>query len=86
MVSLHKRAAKQLRDLPEVVRVQVNALMEEIRVTGPVTPQWKNFGRLKGKTDCWHCHVKSGRPTYVVCWEVKKQRRKNRGGLLCRNP
>lgn len=73
MVGLHRRAAKQLRDLPEVVRIQVNALMEEIRVLGPLAPQWKNFGKLKGTENCYHCHVKSGHPTYVVCWEVKNK-------------
>lgn len=73
VVWLSKKAVKQLSKMPEPVRVQVNALVEEMRVNGPMASQWKNFGKLKGQENCFHCHVKSGRPTYVVCWEVKSK-------------
>lgn len=69
-VCFTKRAAKQLRELPEIVQNQVDLLRSEIQVTGPMQPAWRNFGRLKGSPHQYHCHVKSGRPTYVVCWQV----------------
>jgi len=69
-VFFKKKAQKQLNELPEAIREAVQALKREIEVLGPVRPNWKNFGKLKGSQNLYHCHVKSGRPTYVVCWEV----------------
>lgn len=41
--------------------------------TGPSGPhKWTNYGKLKGRTDCYHCHL-SRNHAYVVCWEVRKQ-------------
>ncbi len=69
-VKFTKKAAKQLRELPEFVQNQVDALARQIEVEGPMQPRWKNFGKLKGSYNSYHCHVKSGRPTYIVCWAV----------------
>ncbi len=65
-----KNSAKQIAKLPNHMVVVVRALVAEIELLGPIRYNWKNFGKLKGSSDLYHCHVKSGKPTYVVCWQV----------------
>ncbi len=72
-VRLTNKAAKQLSKLPEEIRIRVGALMTDIRNRGPMVPEWKNFGKLRGLSECYHCHVKAGRPTYVVCWQITQR-------------
>ena len=67
-VQWKKKVEKQLRELPELVLFQFRILIREIQVAGPVRGNWKNYSKLAQSTH--HCHIKSGRPTYVVCWEV----------------
>jgi mRNA-degrading endonuclease RelE of RelBE toxin-antitoxin system len=64
------RAQKQYARLPERIRLIVAALTAELETEGPSQPEWRHFGKLKGRTDCYHCHLKTGRPTYVACWQV----------------
>lgn len=66
-VTYSNKAAKQYNKLPQSVRDSIDLLITEIRMSGPVRGNWKNYGKLTGKQH--HCHVKSGRPTYVVVWE-----------------
>ena len=54
--------------LPEAIQAAVDALAMDIQLNGPVRGNWKNYGKLSATQH--HCHVKKGRPTYVVCWEV----------------
>ena len=67
-VSFKSRAAKQYQALPGKVKDAVDALVKEIKAVGPVRGNWKHYGKLSASQH--HCHVKSGRPTYVACWEV----------------
>ena len=67
VVTYSNKAAKQYNKLPQSVRDSIDLLITEIRISGPVRGNWKNYGKLTGKQH--HCHVKSGRPTYVVVWE-----------------
>ncbi len=69
-VRITKKAEKALGKLPLQVRDVVALLMKDIETHGPVRPDWSHYGALKGEKNKFHCHVKSGRPTYVVCWEV----------------
>lgn len=64
------KAQKQLRKLPSRIQESAYALRAEIELLGPNRVGWKNFGKLKGAYNIYHCHLNSGRPTYVVCWEV----------------
>ena len=41
-------------------------LFAEIRQLGPVRGDWPNYGKLG--SGLHHCHLKKGRPTYVVVW------------------
>lgn len=69
-VTYSNKAAKQYNKLPRSVRDTVDLLVKEICISGPVRVNWRNYSKLRGTTDQHHCHVKSGRPTYVVVWEV----------------
>lgn len=71
-VRLTNKAVKQLRDAPSIVQEQFDLLAKEMETAGPLRHNWRNFGRLKGKGNVllYHCHIKSGRPTYVACWQV----------------
>lgn len=67
-VQWKKKIEKQIGELPKPVQLQFRELVRDIQLAGPVRGNWKNYGKLgPGKH---HCHIKSGRPTYVVCWEV----------------
>lgn len=68
------KAAKQLTKLPESIILITRALVNELEVLGPIRNNWKNFGKLKSFDDTFHCHIKNGRPTYVVCWQVKDKK------------
>lgn len=67
-------ARKQKKKLPETVVAQLANLIWDLEHHGPVQPEWSHFSSLKkGKnvpSNAYHCHIKSGRPTYVVCWQV----------------
>ncbi len=71
-VVLHKKVVKQLEKMPQVIQERFDLLSKELEVAGPLRSNWKNFGRLKTQNNVYqyHCHIKSGHPTYVVCWEV----------------
>jgi mRNA-degrading endonuclease RelE of RelBE toxin-antitoxin system len=67
LVRYSNKATKQYRQLPQSVRDAIDLLVTEIGLNGPVRGNWKNYGKLGSNQH--HCHVKSGRPTYVVVWE-----------------
>jgi mRNA-degrading endonuclease RelE of RelBE toxin-antitoxin system len=67
IVSYSKKAKKQYRGLPPTVQDRLDFLTAEIEQTGPVRGNWKNYGKLTGKQH--HCHIKTGKPTYVAVWE-----------------
>ena|SRR5581483_11043172 len=73
-VGFTKKAEKQLKKLPENIQAAIAALRLDLEAQGPMLPSWKNFGKLRNQGDRYHCHVKSGRPTYVVCWEVMNKK------------
>lgn len=49
-------------------KLNLLALLRDLRF-GPSPTGWKNLGLIKGQ-GYWHCHIKSGRPTYVACWKA----------------
>lgn len=77
-VFITSRALKQKKTLPETVTAQLWRLILEIEKSGPVRKEWPHFSALKkdkGIPDnAYHCHIKSGRPTYVVCWRVENKK------------
>jgi hypothetical protein len=70
-VTITRKCEKGQRDLPKVVRETLAALVEEIKLLGPVRGSWKGYGKLEPKRENkHHCHLKGGQPTYVACWRV----------------
>ena len=62
------KSCKAFKKLQQRIQEQVVLLVNEIRVMGPVRGNWPHFSKLR--RDEYHCHIKRGRPTYVVCWRV----------------
>jgi len=73
-VTLTRKVRKQIGGLPKSVLDTFKFLLKEIEILGPIRGNWPNYGPLIGS--CYHCHIKKGRPTYVVVWEIinKKER------------
>jgi|SaaInlStandDraft_5_1057022.scaffolds.fasta_scaffold251965_2 mRNA-degrading endonuclease RelE of RelBE toxin-antitoxin system len=69
-VFFRRHVIKQLDKYPKSILFVTRALVSELEELGPFRKNWKNFGKLQGKTDCFHCHIKRGKPTYVCCWQV----------------
>jgi len=67
-VRLTKRANEKKNKLPIKVQGLLLTLLQEIKYDGPYRHNWKNFGKLEDNK--YHCHIKKGNPTYVVCWEI----------------
>ena len=71
MVRFSAKAGKQRAKLPANIDDRLALLARELMVEGPVQPEWKNYGKLAGKKgEYHHCHLNTGRPTYVVVWQV----------------
>jgi hypothetical protein len=70
------KARKQAAKLPVDLKRRLRALAEDLRTRGPHCQGWPNFGKIFGSEDCFHCHLKKGRPSYVAVWKVSDQRNK----------
>ena len=68
-VTITSRAAKQVRQLPANIQAGFAALADDLATGGPVARDWPRYGTIKGKTDCYHCHLNKGKPRYVAVWE-----------------
>lgn len=70
LVKFTNKAAKQYKKLPKAIRDNIDALIMEIQISGPVRGNWPNYSKLSDVEH--HCHVKKGQPTYVVVWREDK--------------
>lgn len=66
-VRFHRRAAKQYKALSRPLQDRVNALVLSMEQSGAIQGRWANYGKLGPNRH--HCHIKKGKPTYVVVWE-----------------
>jgi len=77
-VDFSTAAKKQKKKLPSIVVKQLAALAWDLEKTGPIQPMWPHYSQLKKSksipSGSYHCHIKSGRPTYVVCWLVQDKK------------
>lgn len=52
-------------------KAQLDLLAKELEACGPYRKNWPHYGPLKKgphvPENAFHCHIDSGRPTYVVC-------------------
>ncbi|OGT47536.1 MAG: hypothetical protein A3E82_09685 [Gammaproteobacteria bacterium RIFCSPHIGHO2_12_FULL_38_11] len=76
IIETTKKAGKQLNKLPESARLAYFTLAKEMELYGPYRTNWQHYGKLKNSDDCYHCHIVSGKPTYVVCWEIQDKKLK----------
>lgn len=72
-VQLTSKADKQAKALPQGIRERLMALVQALRLAGPVQANMPNYGKIKGQTDTHHCHLKKGKPTYVAVWQAFKK-------------
>lgn len=49
-------------------------LLKELKTSGPYMAHWPNYTKMPD--DNYHCHIKKGRPTYVVCWKIYDKKHK----------
>jgi mRNA-degrading endonuclease RelE of RelBE toxin-antitoxin system len=69
-VRFRRKVVKQIQELPESVQITVKFLVKDLQIKGPMARTWPNFSKLQGQSDCYHCHLRKGRPTYVAVWQV----------------
>jgi mRNA-degrading endonuclease RelE of RelBE toxin-antitoxin system len=75
-VKIHPRVGKALPALPKPVQEAFGLLLNDLRLNGPFAIKWPNYGKLKGRPNAHHCHLKKGRPTYVsVWWDIKAEKK-----------
>ena len=67
-VTLTKKVAKAIPQLPTSVKQSLFVLLGEIESSGPIRGNWKNYSKLGSARH--HCHLKKGQPTYVAVWNV----------------
>ena len=46
----------------------VDFFVIELKRFGPERANWPNYGKLSENR--YHCHLKKGNPTYIVCWAI----------------
>ena len=72
-VKLSSKAEKQAKKLPnDDLKILLTTLIADIELNGPVRKNWGNYSKLSKYSH--HCHIKSGKPTYVVCWLVEDKK------------
>ena len=69
-VKFTRLTGKQARKMPLAIIENLGALVRDLTNYGPEADNWPNYGKLQGKQDCYHCHLRKGRPTYVAVWQV----------------
>lgn len=73
-VYLNNFSVKSRKRLTAGVRCQLDLLLKELEVLSPNRSNWKNYSQLKKgpqiPANSHHCHIKKGKPTYVVCWRL----------------
>jgi hypothetical protein len=62
-VLLSKRVQKQIDRMPRPIARKLAILIEQLRESGPLQPEWPNYGKLG--PDRYHCHLAY---RWVACW------------------
>lgn len=78
-IELSSAVKKQAKKLPNKAKDSLKVLLREIQEKGPIRKNWPNFSPLskrKGRIppNAYHCHIKKGKPTYVVCWRKENNK------------
>jgi hypothetical protein len=75
IIEIPTAVKKKVRQLPSACVKSLELLLLEMRKEGPYRANWPHYGPLSKKKKeiperAYHCHIKSGKPTYVACWSV----------------
>jgi mRNA-degrading endonuclease RelE of RelBE toxin-antitoxin system len=68
-VSFTKKAVKGVAKMPKREQDVLNVLVRDLRLRGPVLPDWSNYSKLGPKE--YHCHLSY---KWVACWRVEDQK------------
>ena len=69
-VGMSGKARKQRDKLPPEIEDALQTLWQELKLEGPVQPEWPHYGKLMGRKDEYHCHLNKRKPVYVAVWKV----------------
>ncbi len=72
-VKIKPKLESRIKKLPRDIQNRYELLVQDLIFSGPHVI-WPNFGKIKGKSSLYHCHIKKGYPTYVAVWEVKDKK------------
>lgn len=67
-VITNKQVYKALNTYPQI-KEKVQLLYNDLHQYGPHLYKWSHFSKLSDGR--FHCHLKSGRPTFVAVWTIK---------------
>lgn len=73
-VDIVGQAKKRERILPERAIKAFTMLLIQLETLGPYRKEWPNYTEMTKKD--YHCHIKKGNPTYVVCWRILDKNKK----------
>ncbi len=63
IIKITKTVDKNLKKLPKNIQEKFVLLLNDLKDTGPIQPNWANFSKL-GQNK-YHCHLTY---KYVACW------------------
>ena len=66
-VLISKKALKGVEKLPKKERNILIKLIEDLKISGPIQPVYKNYSALGGNK--YHCHLSY---RWVACWYEEK--------------
>ena len=67
-INLIGQAKKYDKNLSKQAIATFLLLLKELEYLGPYRANWPSYTKMAD--DDYHCHIKKGRPTYVVCWKI----------------
>jgi mRNA-degrading endonuclease RelE of RelBE toxin-antitoxin system len=77
IVLLTSQVKKTTDKLPKNIKDSFLVLLLELERLGFQRNNWPHFGKLIGKNNSYHCHLKGNkRPTFVACWYVVNKEKK----------
>ena len=65
-VTITKRAQRSAAIMPKAVQNKLKALVQSLKVSGPIQPLFWHYSKLGGDRN--HCHLALNR---VACWTCK---------------
>lgn len=73
IVDIIGQAKKADKNLSKKAAETFVLLLSELKIGGPYRKNWPNYTKMQNCDD-YHCHIKKGKPTYVVCWRISDKR------------